>query len=85
MDVIIEFILSLFTDSLSESKFPLWVRRLFAIILIILLLCFSSVGVIMIRIGFIEQKIFPIIVGLIFIFIIIYGVFAVVKEYKKHK
>lgn len=85
MDFIIEFIMTLFADSLSESKFPLWVRRLFAVILIILLLLFSSVGVIMIRIGLTEQKIFPIIIGCIFIFIIVYGVIAVIKEYKKHK
>ncbi len=85
MDFIIEFICDILFDSLSERKIPLWVRRLFAIVLIIIALVFLVVAIIMIKDGFESSKIFLSIIGFAIIGIVMLEIVAIIKEYKDNK
>lgn len=85
MDDILELICDILFDSLSNRKIPLWLRRLFAIFLIIVSLAFSALGAIMIKDGIESPKKFLIIIGAIIILVVVLIILATIKEYRNHK
>ena len=85
MEFIIELIVDILFESLSERKIPLWIRRIFALIIIVIVLAFSILGAIIFKDGIENSKAIPIIIGLSAFGIVICGIAAVIKEYRAHK
>ena len=85
MGLIIEWICDILFDSLSNRKIPLWVRRIFLIILIIVALAFSLLGAIVIKDGIESTKKFLIIIGAFVIILFVFIIIATIKEYINHK